>query len=395
MSANVAKNKSKMYSRLVCLLWITIIFCNILKFLGVNDFNIPDISVAIPFVVRVIINGVLFTINSLCFTMILIKRKLTLKETLLNISLISPVFLLSLYDSLLIIKFILEVLISISLGIIFKKDKKYKICIETILIYMILFIYQLLTSLYKNVNLITMSFIVETLLQIDYYCLLILTILKEFKKGDYIYERWKTFILILSKRKRCEKSLQQNQKDVQEVNDELGFKIFVVMLSITQLVIVATACYFINNALIEFAIVFVSFTFMKPIFGKTHHEDTIIKCTTLALLVFLIATRISLPLWASTLCNILIGCLVAYIMHIMYYYVKYTKKGITLRLGMKKEDLLEICSEAGLSEINVNRMIMRYVERKTIKEIADIEFVDDYTISQSLYRSRKKIREIQ
>lgn len=391
---NAAKNKSKMYSRLVSLLWMTIIFCNILKFLGVNDFNIPDITINIPFIVRVIINAFLFTVNSLCFTMVLIKRKLTLKEVLLNVSLISPVFLLSLYDSLLIIKFILEILISFILGIIFKKDKKYKICLETIVIYVILFIYQALTSLYKNVNLITMPFIVETLLQIDYYCLLILTILREFKKGDYIYERWKTFIFILSKRKRCEKSLQQNQKDVQEVNDELGFKIFVVMLSITQLVIVATACHFINNSLIEFAIVFVSFTFMKPIFGKTHHEDTIIKCTTLALLVFLIATRISLPLWLSTLCNVLIGCLVAYIMHIMYYYVKYTKSGITLRLGMNKDDLLKLCSEAGLSELNVNRMVLRYVERKSIQEIADIEFVDSYTISQSLYRSRKKIKNI-
>jgi hypothetical protein len=239
-----------------------------------------------------------------------------------------------------------------------------------------------------------MPFLVEVVLQIDYYCLLTLTMLRELKKGEYIYEQWNSFILILSKQRRFKERLQQNQENVQEVENELGYKIFIVMLSITQLVMVGTACYFVNNAILEFVIVFVSFVFMRKVYGQSYHSNSVIRCTTLALLTFLIATRVSLPLWLSTLCNVFIGCLVAYIMHIMYYYIKYTKKGVTLRLGMNKDDLLKLCSEAGLSELNVNRMVLRYVERKSIQEIADIEFVDSYTISQSLYRSRKKIKNI-
>lgn len=385
-------SKEKVYNKLIQLIWITIVLCNILKLLGCKEFEIPIFNIDIHLSIRITVNCCLFTINSLCFTMLLIKRKLSFKEIIINIISITPVFFLSLNDDLLIVKFVFEIIISCLLGCYFSKDKTYKILIETIIIYIILFIYQLLTSLYKNVNLITMPFTVETILQIDYYCLLVLTILREFKKGEYIYERWKTFILILSKRKHIEKSLQQNQENVQEVEQELGYKIFIVMLSITQLAIVGTACYFINGVLIEFIIIFISFAFMRPIYGNSYHADKILKCTTLALLVFLIATRIPLPLWLSVFCNILIGCLVAYIMHIMYYYIKYTKKGITLRLGMSKEDLLNLCSDAGISDLNLNRMILRYVEKKSIKEIAELEFVDTYTITQSLYRSRKKLK---
>lgn len=395
MNADVTKKKEKIYVKLIQLFWITIVLSNILKLLGYKGFEIPIIDINVPLYLQIIINYVLFIINSLMFVTILIKRKLVLKEILLSALVMSPIFVLSFNYSLLVIKFILEIVLSCTLGIIFKKDKKYKLCIETIFIYMIIFIYQVLTSFYKNINLMSMPFLVEVVLQIDYYCLLTLTMLRELKKGDYIYEQWNSFILILSKQRRFKERLQQNQENVQEVENELGYKIFIVMLSITQLVIVGTACYFVNNAILEFVIVFVSFVFMRKVYGQSYHSNSVIRCTTLALLTFLISTRVSLPLWVSTLCNVFIGCLVAYIMHIMYYYIKYTKKGVTLRLGMNKDDLLKLCSEAGLSELNINRMVLRYVERKTIKEIADIEFVDDYTISQSLYRSRKKIREIQ
>lgn len=55
------------------------------------------------------------------------------------------------------------------------------------------------------------------------------------------------------------------------------------------------------------------------------------------------------------------------------------------------ETLSKLCSEAKLTDNATKRMIMKYVEKKTYREIADIECVDEETIKQSIKRSRKKI----
>lgn len=55
------------------------------------------------------------------------------------------------------------------------------------------------------------------------------------------------------------------------------------------------------------------------------------------------------------------------------------------------ETLNNLCKEANLSPNATKRMIMKYVEHKTYKEIAELEFVDEETIKKSINRSRKKI----
>lgn len=388
-------NKSKVYTSLLFLCWFTIISCNLLKIFGYKEFEIPIFDFEIEQWIRIIINSLLFIINGICFTLILVKRKLNFKELLLTIvlNIINYIITFNMKSPYYII---CDLLTYYLISIIITKNKWFQNLFECITILIIFTIYQLLTMGTKNLNpeIIDNNFIINLILEIDYYILILITILKEFKKGDFIYGRWKTILVILSKQKCFEKNVRQNQQVVEEVENELAYKIFIVILSISQFAIVGTACYFVNQVIIEFFIVFISFVFMRAAFGKSYHCDSVIKCTSLAIATFVIATRISLPLWASTFCNVLIGCLVAYMMYVMYYYIKYTKRGITLKLGMNKDDLLNLCSEAGLSETNINRMILRYVERKSIKEIASIEFVDDYTITQSLYRSRKKIKNI-
>lgn len=388
-------NKEFVYDRLIQLFWFTVILCSLLKFLGFKEFEIPLFNIELNIWVRRIINALLFSLNGICFQMILVKRKLKPLQIILTFTVMIPIFCMSFDDGLLPFKWILEILVSYALSMFFfSEEKPYKRLIESFVIYCILVVYQLLTSLYKNVNLITMSFIVELILQIDYYIIIVLTILKEFKKGDYIYERWKTFILFLSKRNSFKENVQQNQENVQKVEVELGYKIFIVMLSITQLFLVGTICHFVNNVILEYLLIFISFVFMRQVYGKSYHSDSVLVCTTLAVLVFVTATRLSLPLYISVLCNILIGCLVAYMMYVMYCYMNYTNyDGITLRKGMLKEDLIKLCDIAGLTEQATNRMVLKYIERKTLQEIADIEYIDYQTANQSIYRSKQKIKQ--
>ena len=56
-----------------------------------------------------------------------------------------------------------------------------------------------------------------------------------------------------------------------------------------------------------------------------------------------------------------------------------------------KEKLLTLCSNANLSKNATDRMILKYVEGKSYREIADLECVDIETIKKSINRSRNKI----
>lgn len=51
-----------------------------------------------------------------------------------------------------------------------------------------------------------------------------------------------------------------------------------------------------------------------------------------------------------------------------------------------------LCKEAKLTNVATNRMIMRYVEKKSYKEIAMIECVEEKSIEQSIRRNRKKLK---
>ncbi|MGN1337344.1 MAG: accessory gene regulator B family protein [Candidatus Coprovivens sp.] len=123
--------------------------------------------------------------------------------------------------------------------------------------------------------------------------------------------------------------------------------------------------------MLEYFIIIISFFIMRQCFGKSYHADSVIKCTTLSLLVFVLATKLSMPIYLTILCNVLIGCLVAYIMHIWYYYIKYTSNcGITVSKGMSIEDLIELKNQYGLTELEFNILNDYYINRIKINDIA-------------------------
>lgn len=387
-------NKELAYSMLIKLCVITIIACTILKWCGYKDFEIPLFSsIVVPQTIRRIVNYCFYCLNGVCFTYVLVKRKLKFKEILIVIGFCTPLFIISLFDNLVVLKFILEFVAFPIIGFILSKDKLYRQIIESTLILLIFGVYQVGTMLYKDINIKIhpVDFISYFVLDIDYYYLIILTILHNIKKGGYIYGRWFTKLVILSKRRCVKESIQQNQNNVQEI--EFGFKLFIVLLSITQFFVVGVACYFINGVIFEYIAIFISFVMMRKVFGKSYHSDSIIKCTTLAMVVFVTATRLSLPLWLSALCNVMIGCLIAYIMYIMYYYIKFTNTaGITVYKGMKKEDLNSLCDLYQVEEIDRIILTEYYVNRKRLDNIA---FKVNYSVDNVKKRKAKVLKVFQ
>lgn len=57
-----------------------------------------------------------------------------------------------------------------------------------------------------------------------------------------------------------------------------------------------------------------------------------------------------------------------------------------------KEQLILKCKDKGITNLATNRLILRYIEHKSIKEIAQLECVEQGSIAISLMRSRKKLK---
>lgn len=335
----------------------------------------PNYAYNISDTIQKIVNYIFYIANSIMFSLVLIKRKLNFKETLIVIGLSTPLFVISLFPKLLFVKFILEFVVYFLIGKIILKDKWYKILIESVLILLIFSVYQLISMLYKNINIkINIdNFVISKLMSIDYYIMMILTYLYASKKGGYIYGQWFRFLVILSKRKHIKKSIQQVPSNLQKesVGNDNGFKLFTLMVAVFQFMLVFTLCYFINKTTWQFVIIFVSFCVMRAVFGKSYHCNTIIGCTTLSCFVFLIATKLSISSYITILCNVLIGLLVAFMMFVMYHYSKYTNaQGITLSRGMDKESLLAMCENLQLNDMEQRIMVDFYVNKKSNLQIA-------------------------
>ena len=368
-------NKSKMYDALVKLCWLVVISCWVLKLFGYKEFEIPYIPSDPSLLVKILINGPLYCLNGYCFALILVKRKLKVKEILFVLAIDIPLYFMSNFSFLNVIQMILEFIAYPIIGIILTKDKPYKQIIEGVVVSVMFIAYQAITMLYKGIPIAIkpVGFVPDKVLQIDYYVLVILTVLDTLKKGEYIYYGWwQKFLVLLSKLRRNKKCVQQSKEIIhQKVDEEIGFKLFIVFLSIFQITIVGVSCYFINGVILEYIIIALSFFILKKVFGNCYHADTVIKCTTLSIAIFVTATRLSLPLWMSVFCNVLIGCLVAYIMYVMYYFIKFTTTtGITIHKGMSLEDLNSLCDLYNVNEIDKTILVEYYVNRKRLDTIA-------------------------
>lgn len=391
-------DQTKANSMLITICFITIICCNILKFFGYKEFEIPLQDIDINIWVKRVVNSTLFIINGITFSLMFIKRKLT-KHELFEIILLSFMDYIITYNIQSMIYILIDFIFYVYIGIMLKGSSyRFKDIIESVYIFIVILIFQVLSALYRNINVnfhIFDNFIVSIVLQIDYYMMIILLVINCFKKGGYLYERhwWKTFLVTISKRKRIKNCVEQSEISICEKQVDIGFKVFVVVLSIAQVTLVGTLCYFINNALLQYLIIFVSFVFMRKVYGNSYHSDTVLKCTTLAILIFVTATRVALPPWMSVLCNILIGMCIAYMMYVWYYYFEYTNKNaITLRKGMSETEFDAYFEGYSFTETELKRLKLKYVEKKTYKEIADIEYVEYDSIKKFFQRINKQLK---
>jgi uncharacterized protein (DUF433 family) len=307
--------------------------------------------------------------------MLIVKKKLSFKALLLCAGVFSAEYAITSILAIDYLSFILDFVAFALVSILL--TKKFKITIEVIIVSCLNILYQVISMITRDIfiGVATESFTTNLILNIDYYGLLVITILYFRKKGVHIYElviqfiQWiihdrrrktKTFSIFLPKRNSKEKNVQQN---VQEV--EPGYVIFSIVLALFQILLVGFLCYLVKGTVWNFIFIFGSFVMLRFAFGKSWHAETVIWCTTVAILTFTMGTRLSLDVNISILSCVGVGFILAFILHILYFYrlkEDYSK--------LNKEDLGKALHYLDATEINI---LYDYYHRgnTSVEEIAD------------------------
>ena len=139
------------------------------------------------------------------------------------------------------------------------------------------------------------------------------------------------------------------------------------------------------------------YDFIQNCFKKRFHAESIIDdpvkavftCKIITIVVEILFLIFCKDLDIALYSNVLVIFFIALLNALVQFYIEKTM--ITKSCLKDKDALLSLCKEANLSSNATQRLIWRYVENKSIKEIASIEFVNEETIEQSIRRSKRKL----
>lgn len=153
----------------------------------------------------------------------------------------------------------------------------------------------------------------------------------------------------------------------------------------------------IFDVALEMSLFIIYYYFIKGLFSKQFHADTIAKtatqavnlCFTITFLTQLVFIFILVKFDLSFYINIYLGIALGLLSYIIEDWLE--KKIVKSSILYNKEELLVACRNANLTKEATNRLVLRYIEGMKVKQIADLENVEELTISQSIRRSRRKL----
>jgi hypothetical protein len=154
---------------------------------------------------------------------------------------------------------------------------------------------------------------------------------------------------------------------------------------------------YIFDVLLEMSLFIIFYYFIKSLFSKQFHADTITKsstnavrlCFTITFITELVFIFLLISFNLSFYLNIYLGILLGLFSYFLQDYLE--KVLIDKSIFKNKDKLLEACKNANLSSLATTRLILKYIDGLKVKEIADLENVEEITILQSIRRSRRKL----
>lgn len=391
MNEQVSRNQL-IYKQTIVLLIGAYFLALIFKIFGLKYLVIPDIDFNVNLIIERLINSTLYLINGYLIVLLIVKQKIPLFKFIILLSGLLILYYLSILFvnlNLVVLKMVFEILYTILIVKFLFKLKLKNIIFETFIISIITMLLQIVMIISRELSLLNsqVTFVETMIYNIDYYIGFILLNIIFYRKEVFIYAkivgRWSKFIFLLTKRRCKNERIQENEKTIlkSEVKEEkeIGYKVYLVLLSIFQFSIVYLCCSLtkVNETiLLQFMIIFLAFAGFRAIFGKSYHANSIIKCTAISSLVFTIANRVALPSYISLAFYIVLGLMIAYIMYVIaianeYKEIKKKIEQVKLQRGMTLDSLQEYIKIIELSERELSILKMYYVERRSIKYISN------------------------
>ncbi len=155
--------------------------------------------------------------------------------------------------------------------------------------------------------------------------------------------------------------------------------------------------YFLNR-FFQMLIFLLIFNFIQNAFNYRFHADTLypdkpskanLVCKFITIVVEIIYLIFCKELNVSVYSNLFVIFVIATINALLQFYLERVLNSKALLKN--REFILTKGNEVGLSTTAINRLILRYVEGKSIKEIASIECLTEESVKQSLRRSKRKL----
>lgn len=152
------------------------------------------------------------------------------------------------------------------------------------------------------------------------------------------------------------------------------------------------------NKHFEMLLFIISYKAISTCFTKQFHADTLFDddsarannlCKIITIIVELIYLYMCRKYNLSIYSNVFLIILISVFSGLIQFFLE--RNIVKPSKLTNRESLEALCLEANLSKEATKRMILRYVDKMSIKEIAKLEFVEEETIKQSIRRSKRKI----
>ncbi len=286
---------------------------------------------------------------------------------------------------------------NISILLIYFIIKKAKIK-RIVMAFIINIIFQLLSSIVRNYDTQNYYIFINSIMNIDYYIMLIIWYKLEKQGGVKICQingqEVGSYLQTKVNLKNLQIKLQKNLHNFKQLDkkSKIAFYIyfaFSLIWNITTILIVLLVAQ-LNHTFIECIFILSSFWLSKHSFGRPFHLQSMFQCFVVSNLTYYVLNRITTPLGVSIIVPIMLGVGLSYITS------KFTKKLYKpLYRGMPKELFEEtILKVEDKNSINYNICYEYYIEKKIAINLSMKYHYSEAGIRKILKVVNKKIKEL-
>lgn len=257
---------------------------------------------------------------------------------------------------------------------------------------------QIISSIIRNSDAQNYSTVVNTIMNIDYYIMLIIWYKLEKRGGaeecqEISQEAYSSLQMKLNLRnllKRLQKNLHSFKTKTKQEKYAILIFTFLSLIWNTLSVVVILLIAKLNNTLIECIFILSSFWLSKRTFGKAFHLSSMAQCFIVSNITYYVLNRITTPLGISILVPIMLGVGLSYVTS------KLTKKLYKpLYRGMPKELFEEtILKVEDKNNIRYNICYEYYIEKKMAISLSMKYHYSEAGIRKILKVVNKKIKEL-